>query len=63
MSKTAPSATVPRLHPSWHWTRRSLPLQPGSPPADRRTEPAIAMSLIRRQPDGSLCWIDLPAPA
>lgn len=49
---------TPRLHPSWHWTRRSLPHPPGP---DHRTEPGIAMSLIRRQPDGTLCWIDLPA--
>lgn len=52
---------TPRLHPSWHWTRRSLPLPPAPTTPDRRIDPAIAMSLIRRQPDGTLCWIDLPA--
>lgn len=59
---TADRPYIPRLHPSWHWTRRSLPHPPGPGGTDRRSGTEIVMSLIRRQPDGTLCWIDLPAP-
>lgn len=54
------------LYTSWTWQRpkAALAALPPAPPVAPPPHPAppIAMSLIRRQPDGTLCWVDVPAP-